>query len=76
MEPTAAQLAELARQLAGTAPNEIDCEAVLDCVAAYFEATQSGITPSADLAMVGQHLEVCPSCLEEFQALVRASAGE
>ena len=74
MEPTREQLAALARQLASTAPQEIDCEAVLDCVAAYLEATRSDAALPPELEMVGQHLEVCPSCFEEFQALVRAVA--
>ncbi len=76
MEPTREQLAALARQLASTALTEIDCEAVLDRVAAYLEATRSNVTLLPELEAVGQHLEVCPSCLEEFQALTRAVAPE
>ncbi len=76
MEPTREQLAALARQLASTAPEEIDCEAVLDRVATYLEARQSDEALPPELDAVGQHLEVCPSCLEEFQALVRAVAPE
>ncbi len=76
MEPTREQLAALARQLAATAPEEIDCQAVLDRVAAYLEARRSdgGLPPELDA--VRQHLEVCPPCLEEFQALVRAVEPE
>ncbi len=76
MEPTREQLAALARQLAATAPEEIDCEAVLDRVAAYLETRRpdEGLPP--ELEAVRQHLEVCPPCLEEFQALVRAVASE
>ncbi len=76
MEPTREQLAALAQQLASTAPKEIDCEAVLDRVAAYLETTRSKVTLPPELDTVGLHLEVCPSCLEEFQALVRAVARE
>ena len=72
MEPTREQLAALAAQLASTAPEEIDCAAVLHCVAAYLEATRSGRELPPELAAVGQHLEVCPSCLDEFEALLRA----
>ncbi len=74
MEPTREQLAAIARQLASTAPQEIDCEAVLDRVAAYLETTRSEVTLPPELDAIRQHLEVCPSCLEEFQALVRAVA--
>ncbi len=76
MEPTREQLAALAQQLASTAPHEIDCEAVLDHVAAYLEAMQSSAALPPELEKVGQHLQVCPACFEEFQALVRAAASE
>ncbi len=76
MEPTREQLAALARQLASTAPEEIDCEAVLDRVATYLEARQSDVGIPPELHAVRRHLEVCPSCLEEFQALVRAVEPE
>jgi len=76
MEPTQEQLAALARQLAATAPQEIDCQAVLDRVAAYLEATRSNAGLSPELEAVRQHLEICPPCLEDFQALVRAVAPE
>jgi len=77
MEPTREQLAELARELAATTPREIDCEAVLDRVAAYLEATHTA--PDAlppELEAVARHLEVCPSCLEEFRALLRAVGAD
>ena len=76
MEPTRDQLDALARQLAATAPEEIDCDAVLDLVAAYVETTQGDAALSPELQKVAQHLEICPNCLEEFQALVRAIASE
>ncbi len=75
MEPSREQLAALARQLASTAPEEIDCAAVLDRVATYLEARQSDVALPPELDAVGQHLEVCPSCFEKFQALVRAVAS-
>ena len=76
MDPTREQLAALARQLAATAPEEINCDTVLDRVAAYLEATADDADIPAELTIVGQHLEVCPACLEEFQALVRAAQAE
>ena len=76
MEPTREQLAALAQHLAATVPDEIDCMAVLSLVAAYLEATRAAATLPPELEMVGQHLAVCPACLEEFQALIRASAPE
>jgi len=72
MEPTRQQLADLARQLAATMPSEIDCDATLERVAAYLEATRGGGELAPELRMVGQHLQVCPACHEEFEALLRA----
>ncbi len=76
MEPTREQLAALARQLAAPAPEEIDCQAVLDRVAAFLEARRSDLELPPELDAVRQHLEICPPCLEEFQALVRAVEPE
>ena len=76
MEPTREQLDALARQLAATAPEEIDCEAVFDLVAAYVEAMQGDAVLSPELQKVAQHLEVCPYCCEDLQALLRAIASE
>ena len=76
MQPTREQLAALARQLAATAPDEIDCDAVLGRVGAYLEATRSGDEIAPELETVRQHLEVCPTCLEEFEALVRAMPSD
>ena len=72
VEPTRQQLAELARQLAATTPSEIDCEATLERVAAYLEASRGGGEVAPELRLVGQHLEVCPACHEEFESLLRA----
>ena len=76
MEPNREQLAALAQQLASTAPEEIDCEAVLDHVAAYLEAAQADATLPPELEMVEQHLKICPACLEEYQALIKAFTPE
>lgn len=72
MKPDRKQLAELVRQLAATAPVEIDCEVVLDRVAAYLEAARGRGELPQELRQVEQHLAVCPSCLEEYQALLRS----
>ena len=72
MGPTAPDLLQLARLVAATAPDELDCGAVLDRVAAYLEAHRGERAPTDELAAVEQHLEVCPDCREEFQALVEA----
>lgn len=74
MEPTREQLAALARQVAATVEDEIDCEAMLGRMAAYFEAGGRPADLAPELAKVRQHLEVCPQCREEFEALLRVFA--
>ena len=72
MEPDRDQLAELARIIAETAPQEIDCDTVLDRVAAYLETAERGERLPEELRAVAQHLEVCPECKQEFEALLKA----
>ena len=68
MELDREQLAALARLVAKTASVELDCGEVLDRLAPYLEQRgQSGL--EAELDRVRQHLQVCPECLEEFEAL-------
>ena len=76
MEPTRDHLAELARLVEATAPEEIDCTQLLDHVAAYLEASSAGADLPPELDAVRQHLEVCPGCRDEFDALVRAFEGD
>lgn len=72
MDPTPEQLADLARIIAATADDEIDCDELLERVAAYLDlADTDGVLPD-ELEKVRQHLAVCPQCREEFDALVRA----
>jgi hypothetical protein len=66
-EPTREQLRRLARMVADTAPSELDCEAVLDRLAALLERGAGEL--DEELGRVKQHLSVCPECLEEFEAL-------
>lgn len=72
MDPTRDQLEDLARLVASTAPREIDCDAVLDRVAAYLETHDRDEGLPEELRAVRQHLTVCPQCREEFDALLRA----
>jgi hypothetical protein len=66
-----AQLLELLRAVMATAPEEIDCEEFLDRVGAFLEALGPDGWVPAELRAVSQHLEVCPECKEEFDALLK-----
>ncbi len=70
MKPTRAQLQELLRVVAATEPREIDCEEFLARVGAFLEGLERGSEPPPELSLVSQHLEICPECREEFEALV------
>lgn len=70
------QLLQLARAVADTANDEINCEVFLDLAADYLEAhLRAGAVLSPDLKAVEQHLRVCPECFEEFQMLKDAVRG-
>lgn len=64
------QLIALARSVANTADEEIDCAVFLDRMAAYLE-TQGRAPLPPEFAAIEQHLSVCPECYEEFQILLR-----
>jgi hypothetical protein len=75
MKAADASLRELARELAETAPEAIDCETTLDRIAAYLEAQPAGEPLPLELEQVRLHLAVCPACLEELNLLI-AALGE
>ena len=66
------QLQTLLRLVLATEPDEIDCDEFLKRIAGVFEAIDRNADPPPELAAVSQHLDVCPECREEFDALVRA----
>lgn len=70
MKPTREEIEQLLRAVASTEAAEIDCEEFLARVAAYLESLQAGDEPPRELRSVGQHLDVCPQCREEFDALL------
>ncbi len=72
MRPRDEQLDALARLVAATASEEIDCEGLLARIAPYVRAVSERAALSTPLQQVAQHLEVCPECKEEFVALLRA----
>lgn len=71
MELSPSQLEALARAVAHTCDGELDCEEFLDRVAGYLESLPSGASGSALFGAVRAHLDLCPECREEFEALLR-----
>lgn len=72
MPRTRDQLRDLLRLVSATEPDELDCDQVLQRLGALFETFARREEPTEKLAKVVQHLEVCPECREEFDALVRS----
>lgn len=70
MEPARKQLAELAKAIAATSPDELDCDAALDLLAEYAEAIQADRSLREELDDVRRHLAQCPNCVEELDALI------
>lgn len=70
MKPTREQLARLARTIADTHPEELDCDAILELLAAYAEVCRDGGGLPEELTAIRDHIERCPECREEFDALL------
>lgn len=58
------------KDLSRTREEEIDCDAVFDVLDIYAEAKVRGEDPSEILPLVQQHIEICPCCREELEALL------
>jgi hypothetical protein len=69
------QLATLLRVLGQTRPDELTCDEWLERVSGYAEATAAGLPPPPGSELVRHHLDLCPECLEEFEALVQSLRG-
>jgi hypothetical protein len=72
---TRAQLVELGVVLQQTRPVEIGCDEWLDAVGGYAESVAWGKPAPTGVELVVHHLEICPECKEEFDALVAALKG-
>ena len=72
MKLTKEHIKALARLTLATRPKELNCDEWLDRVARFAELKAADKPVPEELALVADHLEVCPDCAEEFQALKRA----
>jgi hypothetical protein len=61
----------LMRQIRGTQGGELGCEEVYALLDQFAEAAAAGRDPGELLPLVAQHLELCPDCREEYEALMR-----
>ena len=63
-------LHRLLRQIALTQDKELDCGEVFALLDVYTEAAADGHDVSDLFPLVQHHLEMCPDCLEEYEALL------
>jgi hypothetical protein len=54
-----------------TQENELSCDEVHALLDQYAEMTLRGEDPAELLPLVHYHLDMCPDCKEEYEALVR-----
>jgi hypothetical protein len=67
---------KLARSLLATRPVEITCDEWLEQVGQYAESVLAGRPVPDCVRHVERHLETCPECAEELDAILAALRDE
>ena len=70
MSQSEEMMRKLVEQIALTQERELDCGEVFAVLDQYTEAILAGEDVQEQFALVIQHLELCPDCLEEYQLLL------
>ncbi len=70
------KLATVLDMLVKTETHEISCNEVGDALAEFTELHQRGKDVKHLMPLVHQHLEMCPECQEEYEALMYAIEAE
>jgi hypothetical protein len=76
MDRSKEMLRKLMEQIARTQERELDCGEVFSVLDQYTEAVAAGRDPSSILPLVKHHLDLCPDCFEEYEALLRVIQTE
>lgn len=63
--------AKMLRALAMTEEHEISCDDVFAVLDEFAEAVDRGENVLLLMPLVRQHLDMCPDCREEYEALLR-----
>jgi hypothetical protein len=69
------QITNLIGLIASTHEDDLDCDGCLNRVAEYADHELAGLPASEAADKVRRHLESCPCCADEYQALLDALAG-
>jgi len=65
------KLKTMVRGVARTTETEYSCDDVYELLDEFTEAVVQGKDVAKLMPLVQQHLEMCPDCREEFEALLR-----
>lgn len=71
-----AQVAQMARMVAATRPDEIGCDACFEQLDRFAELHLAGKNAAEAMPLVQDHLDRCGDCREEFEALLAALKAE
>ena len=64
-------LKAMLRKIGQTQEIELSCGEVFDLLDQYAESAANGEDAAQLMPLVRQHLEMCPDCREEFEALLK-----
>lgn len=64
-------LQKLLRMLSLTRPREISCDEVYELMDHYVELQTRGENVQALMPLVAHHMQICPECREEYEALLQ-----
>ena len=67
-----ALLTKMIHMIAATRPVEIDCDQCFDQLDEFSEMVLAGKNAAQAMPLVQEHLDRCPDCREEFEALLAA----
>jgi hypothetical protein len=66
---------KLVRVVAETHETEIGCDECFERLDSYVETELSGVEARDAMPLVGDHLDKCADCRDEFEALITAIRG-
>ena len=66
-----AEMVKMLQSLVMTEENEISCDDVFAVLDEFAEAVRRGENVLLLMTLVRQHLDMCPDCREEYEALLR-----
>jgi len=66
------EMKDMLGMIARTQEHEMACDEVYALIDQFAEMKLRGEDPTGLMPLIEQHLDMCPDCREEYEALVRA----